>query len=160
MTQQTQYLLLEDVDGLGRGGDLVFQTKVKPGFARNYLLPKRKITIASKHTVRLQEQLRQERQKQAEKDLKEAQELSQLLTGRTFEVHRKVDQEGHMYGSISAQDIVNLLAENGFKIERRFVRIPGSIKSLGVHTIPLKLKENVECYFTLKVLKEEELLQE
>ncbi|NGX30941.1 MAG: 50S ribosomal protein L9 [Chlamydiae bacterium] len=153
---ENQYLLTQDVDGLGRSGDLVPFAKIKPGFLRNFLLPKKKAVRASKHTIRLQEKLKQERKKQTLLDVEEAKKIIESLKGKTFETKTKVDAEGHMYGSVSQTDIVKLLKENGIEIDKKMVRIPGAIKSLGDHTISLHLKEGVLTDFVLKVLPEEE----
>ena len=104
----------------------------------------------------LQEKLKTERKKQALLDVEEAKKIIESLKGKTFETKTKVDAEGHMYGSVSQTDIVKLLKENGIEIDKRMVRIPGAIKSLGDHTISLHLKEGVLTDFVLKVLPEEE----
>src|SRR5689334_18731387 len=96
-----QLLLLDDVDELGRSGDVV---AVKPGYARNFLLPKKKGVMANKHTLRMQAKLKEERAKQAEIDRREAEELAARMTGIELNIVVKVDPEGHMYGSVSALD--------------------------------------------------------
>lgn len=144
-------LLIEDVDALGRSGDVV---SVKPGFARNFLLPKKKGVMASKHTLRMQEELRQQRFAKAAEEKKEAEELAAHLHGQHFAIEVKVDPDGHMYGSVSANDIVHILADHGFRLDRRNVILASPIKTLGVQTIHLKLAENVPAEFTIEVMKE------
>jgi len=143
-----QLLLIEDVDGLGRSGDLV---TAKPGYIRNYLLPQKKAVVADKGTLRMQAKLQEERAKRAIVDKKEAEELSVKIAGITLTKVVKVDPEGHMYGSVSAMDIVQLFAEQGYPLERRNVVLPHPIKTLGVHQLSLKLKEGVPASFTLNV---------
>lgn len=143
-----QLLLTEDVDALGRSGDVV---SVKPGYARNFLLPSQKAVPANKQTLRLQARLQEERAKRALEDRKVSEELAARLEGVVFEIEVKVDQEGHMYGSVSAADIVNLFAEKGVEVEKRNVLLQQPIKKLGVHNLNLRLKENVMLGFVLKV---------
>ena len=148
-----QLLLLKDVYKLGRKGDLV---RVKPGFARNYLLPEQFAVLADKRTLRLRERLQQERAKQAEQDRKEAEELSRILTGKVLETQVKVDHEGHMYGSVSAADIVKLLhGQFGLQLEKNYIKLAKPIKTVGVHSIALHLKEGIKATFTLNVLSEQ-----
>lgn len=147
-----QLLLIDDVDELGRSGDLV---KVKPGFARNYLLPQKKAVIATAQTLRMQEQLKADRAKRAMEDKKDAEALAKRLEGKVLNIRVKVDQEGHMYGSVAAVDIVHLFEKEGIELVRRNVLLPLPIKALGVHEINLKLKEGVPAKIILEVEAEE-----
>ncbi|NBO24296.1 MAG: 50S ribosomal protein L9 [Chlamydiae bacterium] len=145
---QNQLLLLEDVDSLARKGEIV---KVKPGFARNYLLPQGKAVVADKRTLRMQEKLVAERAKQAVEDKKESMDLAAQINHKAFNIVVKVDPDGHMYGSVTALDISKLLKEKGFNVERHFVKLLNPIKTLGVYEIQLVLKENVEAQIALEV---------
>ncbi|MDF2576685.1 MAG: rplI [Chlamydiales bacterium] len=145
---QQQLLLLEDVDSLGRSGDVV---QVKPGYARNFLIPQQKAVVADKNTLRLRERLQQERTKRAAEDRQEAEMIASRIDGIQLSIEVKVDPEGHLYGSVSQVDIVNLLAKEGLTIERRHVVLAHAIKSTGEHTIPLRLKEGIPAQFTLQV---------
>jgi len=145
---RNQLLLIEDVDDLGRSGDIV---SVKPGYSRNFLLPQKKAVIADKYTLRLQAKLKEERAKLAEVDRKEAEEMAQKIEGMVLSIEVKVDPDGHMYGSVSALDIARLFEQEGFKIERRNVVLAHPIKTLGIHPVSLKLKEGVPAHATLKV---------
>jgi len=145
---QNQLLLIQDVDNLGRSGDLV---RVKPGFARNFLLPQKKALIADKGTVRLRAKLQQEREKLAFVDKQEAEGIAARITDMRLSIVVKVDQEGHMYGSVSQMDIVHLFEKEGIQLEKRNVILPNPIKKIGETTIQLKLKEGVPASFTLVV---------
>ena len=147
----TEYLLLKDVESLGRSGDIV---RVKPGYARNYLVPKQKAIFADKNTIRMQQRLQEERAKQAANDRKESEALASHLEGVVLSIPVKVDPEGHMYGSVSAQDLVALLQDKGFEIDKRFIRLEHPIKAIGHHVVPLKLKEGVEASIKAKVFPE------
>lgn len=144
-------LLLEDVDGLGRSGDVV---TAKPGFIRNFLLPQKKAVIADKQTLKMQARLKEERAKRAAVDRKESEEFAAKLTGMEISIEVKIDPEGKMYGSVTTLDISRLLQERGYGIERRQVLLPQPIKNLGRHTINLRLKENVPATFVLEVTPE------
>lgn len=146
-----QLLLLEDVDSLGRKGEIV---TAKAGYIRNYLLPKGFAVIASPNTLRKQERLRKEREQQAAVDRKEAEELAVKIEPVTLETHVKVDPEGHMYGSVSASDIAQLLQEKGFDVEKKNVQLSRPIKETGAHKISLKLKEGVDASCSLQIIPE------
>lgn len=147
-------LLMEDVEALGRSGDLV---SVKPGYARNFLLPQGLAVIATKQTVRLQERLQEERRKKAVVDKKEAEELASSLNEVTLTKIVKVDNEGHMYGSVSANDIIALLKDvKGIALEKRNVQLPHPIKKTGVHKVSLKLNEGVPATINVEVLSQEQ----
>ena len=143
-----QLLLLEDVDALGRSGDLV---SVKPGYARNFLIPQKKAVVATKNALRMQERLREERSKRAVVDKAEADVMKEKLEGKELTTIVKVDQEGHMYGSVSALDIVHLFEKEGVKLEKRAIVLAHPIKQLGVYPLTLRLKEDVKCSYVLKV---------
>lgn len=149
----TKLLLIEDVEELGRSGEIV---NVKPGYARNYLLPQGLAVIANKQALRQQEKLKEERQKQAIADKQESDIVATRLGGITLVQVVKVDHEGHMYGSVTTHDIVELLQkQEQLEIEKKSIQIKQPIKATGVHTIPVKLKEGVIASFTLKVMSEE-----
>jgi len=148
---KNQLLLLADVDNLGRSGDVV---SVKPGFARNFLLPQKKAVVADKNTIRLQAKLKEERLKQAAADKQVAEELASRLQDVTLSIEVKVDPEGHMYGSVSNLDIARLLLEKGFEVERRQIALSQSLKQTGVYTIQLKLKEDVSGSFKVNIFAE------
>jgi large subunit ribosomal protein L9 len=147
-----QLLLLEDVDGLGRSGDIV--TPKAPGFVRNYLLPQKKAVIADKSTLSMQARLKEEREKRAVVDRKEAEELAVKIAELTLTTKVKVDPEGKMYGSVTTIDIANLLQEKGYDIRRQHILIGGAIKTLGKHVINVRLKEGVQTKVTLEIEQE------
>jgi len=145
---QNKLLLLEDVEELGRRGDLV---TVEPGYARNFLIPKKKAVVADNYTLRLRARLMEERAKQAVIDKKEAEELAARYASLELSIEVKVDAEGRMYGSVAAVDIVKVCAKEGISIERKNVVLPHPIRELGIHNIQLKLKEGVVAAFKLNV---------
>jgi large subunit ribosomal protein L9 len=146
-----QLLLLEDVEGLGRSGDVV---TAKPGFVRNFLLPQKMAVIAEKRTLKMQARLKAEREKRAVVDRAESEKLAVEMQGLAITTEVKIDPEGKMYGSVSALDISRLLQGKGYTVERKSVLIPQPIKTLGVHTITIRLKEGVLATFNLEIQPE------
>lgn len=146
-----QLLLLQDVEALGKKGEIV---SAKPGYVRNFLLPKGMAVIASANTLRKQMRLKEEREKQAIIDRKESEELAAQIQSITLETRVKVDPEGHMYGSVSAADIAQLLQDKGLPIEKKSVLVTKPIKETGVHKISLKLKEGITVVCQLSIIPE------
>jgi large subunit ribosomal protein L9 len=146
-----QLLLLEDVDALGRKGEIV---TAKPGYVRNFLLPRGLAVIASPNTLRKQETLRAEREKQAVIDRQEAETFAKQIESIALEIKVKVDPEGHMYGSVSALDIAQLFQEKGLPIEKKYIQLPRPIKQTGPHKISLKLKEGIPASVQLTIIPE------
>lgn len=146
-----QLLLLQDVEALGKKGDLV---SARPGYVRNFLLPQGFAVVASPNTIRKQEKLRQERAKQAIIDKRESEELAIKLDGLVLETRVKVDPEGHMYGSVSQADIAALFEAKGLSVEKRSILVNKPIKVTGVHKISLKLKEGITATCQLHIIPE------
>jgi large subunit ribosomal protein L9 len=141
-------LLLEDVTNHGRKGDL---THVASGFARNFLLPEGKAIMATHATVKTQARLQAERAEQAKKDKAESEKAAAALKGKILTTVVKVDNDGHMYGSVSVADILTLLLNDGVKLEKKHVALHMPIKSLGNHQVTLKLPEDVMAQITVEV---------
>lgn len=149
----TKLLLIEDVEDLGRSGDIV---NVKAGYSRNYLLPQGFAVVADKNALRMQARLQEERKKKALIDKQEADKLASALEGVTLTTIVKVDHEGHMYGSVNAHDIVILLEQqHQIVLEKRNIALKHPIKELGSHKINVKLKEGVTATITLNVEPED-----
>ncbi|MCE5318664.1 MAG: 50S ribosomal protein L9 [Parachlamydia sp.] len=148
-------LLMKDVDDLGRSGDIV---TVKPGFARNFLLPQGFAVLADKRALKMQARLQEERRQKAVEDKQEAEELAAAIEGVTIETMVKVDHEGHMYGSVSAHDVADLLEKQISRhVDKKAIQnaLKHPIKETGVFPIAAKLKEGITATFTLKVVPEE-----
>ncbi|PCI94786.1 50S ribosomal protein L9 [Candidatus Aerophobetes bacterium] len=150
---QNQLLLLEDVGKLGRKGDIV---TAKPGFVRNYLIPQKKAVVATPHTLKLRVKLQEERTKQAAEDKTEAEALAKVIEGRKLSTKAKVDPAGHMYGSVTATDIVNLFAKEGVELEKGFITLIHPIKTTGEHRVDLRLKEGVPTHIIIEIIGEGE----
>lgn len=149
----TKILLINDVESHGRKGEVI---SVRPGFFRNFLLPQGLAVIANKQTLRHQEKLKEERHQLALQHKKESEEVAARIEGTTLTFIVKVDHEGHMYGSVSSLDIIQMLNEqHKLDLDKRCIVLKHPVKEMGIHTIPVKLKEGVSASFYLKVISEE-----
>lgn len=146
-----QLLLLKDVEALGKKGEVV---SAKPGYVRNFLLPQGFAVIASANTLRKQQRLKEEREKQAIVDRQESEELLKQIEAVVLETKVKVDPEGHMYGSVSAADVARLYEERGIPVERKYIQLVRPIKETGMHKIPLRLKEGIAATCQLNIIPE------
>lgn len=151
MKQKKQVLLLEDVDSLGKKGEIA---SAKAGYIRNFLIPQRFAMAVTPNALRKQERLREERLKQAAVDRKEAEDLAARIAGLILEKHVKVDPEGHMYGSVSVSEIAHLFQEIGFPVEKKYIQLTRPLKETGDHKLSLKLKEGVMASCVLKIIPE------
>lgn len=146
----TQVLLLEDMYKLGFKGDVV---RVKNGYARNFLVPQHKARIADKSTIVLQEKLRDERRQQLEAERKADQELMAKINDKLITVSANADEDSKLYGSISAQDIAQLLSEqHQVELPKKAIQLEEPIKALGVFQVEVRLREEVEGSIRVKVI--------
>ena len=144
-------LLIKDVDRLGREGDIV---TVADGYARNYLVPRKIAMIASAGTVKLQKKIRGERIAREAAEQRDFEELAEKLSNVSVTIPVKVGEDEQLYGSVTAQDIADLLKEEGFAIDRKKVVLENPIKALGVYAIEIRLHPEVTATAKLWVVKE------
>lgn len=148
----TKLLLIEDVEDLGRSGDIV---TVKPGYARNRLIPIGAAVVADRNTIRRQARLQEERLKKAAEDKQQAEEVAKRIEGQVLKTTVKVDHDGHMYGSVTVADIVDLLEKQlSLHVEKRAIQLKHPVKKTGLSNVVVKLSEGVVAAFQLKVLAE------
>lgn len=129
-------LLTQSVTGLGQTGDLV---KVRPGYARNYLLPMGVATFATPHNLRVVEKHRARLKALEEAKRADLQALAAQLSQKSVFIEANANAEGHLYGSVNANQIASALRADNLPIEDEFVRIEGPLKELGQYTIPIAL---------------------
>lgn len=139
-------LLKEDISTLGKAGDLV---EVARGYGRNFLIPQGKALEATPHHQKQVEEQKRIILKRKAKDLATAQHLAQQFESLTIEIARKVVEEGKIYGSVSAKDLLEKLAEKNIPLDRKKVLLKEPIRTLGNYEIPIKL--DLEVTATLKV---------
>ncbi len=148
-----QVILLERVAKLGQMGDVV---NVKPGYARNYLLPQGKALRASDDNVASFEHRKAELEAQNLETRKEAQAVADKLEGAVYVVIRQASDGGALYGSVSPRDVTELLAEAGVSVEKRQIVITKPIKTLGLHKAMVNLHPEVEVEIDLNVARSTE----
>jgi large subunit ribosomal protein L9 len=154
----TKVLLIEDVEDLGRSGDIV---NVREGFARNFIIPRGLGVKADKNAIRRQAALQEARLKKAAEDKAESEKLANVLNTLTIITEVKVDHEGHMYGSVAQQDIVQLLKDqHHVDVDKHFIKLKQPIKKIGTHHVEFKLKEGVVAALVLKVFAEGTVTEE
>ena len=147
-----EVILREHVDNLGRRGEIV---KVAPGYARNYLLP-RKLALAV--TDNNKRQIERERAAAEARDLEEktqADALAQRVTQTDVEIARRVGENDTLYGSVTSSDIAQALLAKGFEIEKRKIQLAEPIKALGEFTVPVKIHREVTSQVKVKVVAEQ-----
>jgi large subunit ribosomal protein L9 len=149
-----QLVLTEDVPHLGKQGDVV---EVKPGYGRNYLLPRGMATVPTPHNLRLLERYKI-RVKQAREariaDLKALAEQIQKMAGITIEAN--ATDEGHLYGSVAAPEVSRGLKAKQLLIEPEMVRLEGPIKETGLYAVKLNLGYDIEAEVKVAVIKAQE----
>ena len=146
-----EVILRTHVDNVGKRGEIV---KVADGYARNYLLPRKLALPATEGNKKHVERERKivEARESAEKGQAEA--IAARLTGIDIAIERRVGDTEQLYGSVTAVDIADFLKTQGFEIDRRKLILPEAIKSLGDHSVPLKLHREVTAPLTIHVVKE------
>jgi large subunit ribosomal protein L9 len=144
-----QVLLTHAVPHFGQPGDLV---KVRPGFARNYLLPQGLATFATPHNLRIVEKHRDRLRQLEEARRTDLLQLAAQIAQRSITIEANANPEGHLYGSVSADQIAEALKADNFPIDTDNVKIEGPLKELGLYTIRLALGQEVETEVKLWVV--------
>jgi large subunit ribosomal protein L9 len=147
-----ELILREDVDKLGTRGQLV---KVSPGYARNFLLPKRLAVAASEANKKIVEQERQAHLKRDAKEQAGAADLAKMLDAVTVTISQKAGENDQLFGSVTSKDIADGLETQGYNIDRRKIQLDNPIKTLGEHKVTVRLHREVTAEITVSVLKEE-----
>jgi large subunit ribosomal protein L9 len=146
-------ILREHVENLGRRGDLV---KVAPGYARNYLLPRKLALPATEGNRKHVERERRIMEAREAEERSQAEAMAARLVLLDLAVARRVGETEQLYGSVTAADLAELLRSKGFEIDKRKLILPEPIKTLGDHQVPLKLHREVTIVLTVKVEREGE----
>lgn len=141
-------ILREDVENLGKGGDLV---DVKPGYGRNYLLPRGLAVAANPRNVRELEHQRKIAEAKAAKMKASAQAVAKRLSETPVTLQRKVGEQDKLYGSVTALDIVEALAARGLQLDRRTIDLAEPLKTVGEFEVPVKLHREVVGTARVKV---------
>lgn len=137
-----EVILREDVPNLGTVGDVV---KVKPGFARNYLLPRGFAVVADQRNVHVLEHQKRLAADKRDRDRRQAQTLAQKLSSLRLTIKGRAGEEGKLFGSVTNLDIERALTDQGFTVERRRIRLDEPIKSIGEYTVSIHLGAGVDA---------------
>lgn len=144
-----EVILLEKIEHLGAMGDRV---KVKPGYGRNYLIPKGKAASATAENIAAFEARRAELEKAAADALAGAQARRDQLDGLVVRVSAKAGDEGKLFGSVGTLDIAHAIADAGVKVERHEIRLPdGPLRNVGEHPVHLHLHSDVNVEINVVV---------
>jgi large subunit ribosomal protein L9 len=146
-----EVILREDIKTLGKAGELV---KVKPGYARNYLLPKGlayEATEGNRKRILAESKARAAR---AEQESGEARALAQQLSGVSLTLKRKAGEGDRLFGSITAQDVADALAAQGHAVDKRRIELEHPIKTVGQHNVPVRLHHDVIAEIRVTVVAE------
>ncbi|PJB70802.1 MAG: 50S ribosomal protein L9 [Alphaproteobacteria bacterium CG_4_9_14_3_um_filter_47_13] len=149
-----QVILLEHVDHLGNLGDVV---KVKPGYARNFLIPQSKALRATADNVAYFESRKKDIEKQNETKRKEAEKDAEKLADMTVTIIRHASEGGHLYGSVAARDIAEIAAQkSGLTIGRSMVTIHNAFKTIGLFNVTIALHPEVKLDIRVNIARSEE----
>lgn len=145
---QIQLILNEDVPNLGDAGDVV---KVKPGFARNFLLPQGKAILATRERVAEAEHHKRVIAERVAREMKDLEGTKKAMEKLALEIEMQAGSEGRLFGSVTNTAIAELLAAQGYTIDRRKITLSEPIKTVGDHKVPVKLKGTLVANVKLTV---------
>ncbi len=137
-----QLLLIHNVEHLGKQGDIV---EVKRGFALNYLLPQGLATVATDHHMRMVDKHREKLRAIELEKLSEYRNLADELGKQSITIEANANDEGHLYGSVGAHEIVDGLKAAGFTLAQDQIRLEGPLKELGLYTVKIHLHSEVDA---------------
>jgi large subunit ribosomal protein L9 len=148
MAQLMRVILREDVHGLGNAGTVV---SVRPGYARNFLLPEGKAVLATEAGVRELEHHQRVIAEKVAREMKGHQGVKARLESLKLSIAVQVGEEGKLFGSVTAREIADLIAAQGVEIDRRTIQLGEPIKEAGSHTVPVRLHREVIANVKLEV---------
>jgi large subunit ribosomal protein L9 len=144
-------ILKEDIPNLGKMGDTV---RVRDGYARNYLLPRKMVVVADQKNVRAFEHNKRVLAVQREKVVIRAQTLGQKLSELSLRIGAKVGEEGKLFGSVTNMDLEKALKDKGFEVERRKIHLEEPIKTVGEFEVPVRLAADLTVNLKVSVIPE------
>jgi len=147
-----EVILREDIDKLGTRGQMV---KVAPGYARNFLLPRKLAVAANESNKKIVEQERQAHLRRDAKVQTEAQDLAKLMSAVDVTIKQKAGENDHLFGSVTSADIAAALEKQGYTIDRKKINLDEPIKALGDYKVPVRLHRDVTVEIPVHVVKED-----
>lgn len=140
-SSHVEVLLAERVPHLGEQGDIV---RVKPGFARNYLLPQGLATVATEHNKRMVELHRSKQEDLQKERVKDLRKLREDISNYSVTIEANANEEGHLYGSVIDSDISRALKQASFEVQPEQIKLEGPLKELGMYTVKFQLHEEIK----------------
>jgi large subunit ribosomal protein L9 len=148
-----EVILLERVPRLGQMGEVV---RVKDGFARNFLLPRRKALRATAENRTRFETMKSELEARSLVLKSDADQVAEKLNGKSFTIVRQAAESGQLFGSVSPRDLVGLLTTSGFNVNRGQIALNAPIKTIGRHGVPISLHPEIDTTITIVVARNAE----
>ncbi|MEO1014977.1 MAG: 50S ribosomal protein L9 [Pseudomonadota bacterium] len=148
-----EIILLERVENLGQMGDVV---KVKPGYARNFLLPQKKALRANDANKKVFEAQRADLEARNLERKQDAEQAAERIDGRSFIIIRQASEMGMLYGSVSMRDIAEIASEEGVKVERSQIRLDKPLKTIGIFNVRVALHPEVDASIEVNVARSED----
>ncbi len=145
-------ILRQDISSLGKAGEAV---EVKSGYGRNFLIPRNMAVVATKGNLKAIDEIKSQNELREKKLRVEAVRLKEKLEKLSLTCEVLVGEEDKIFGSVTSQNIVDLVAAEGFKIDKRNVVLDEAIKSLGVFTVQVKVEKDVFANLKLWVIRKE-----
>ena len=149
---QVKLILSQSVPSVGEAGEII---SVKPGFARNYLIPQGMAIIATEAKIKEVAHHKRVVEEKLAKELKDLQAVQKKVEALDLVIKRKVGEEGKLFGSVTSAQLAKLLAENGFEIDRRRIELAEPIKTAGEHAFGVKLHRDLTAQVKVTVSAEE-----
>lgn len=146
-------VLIEDVMHLGKQGDLV---EVKPGYARNYLVPNSLATVPTEHNLKRLERYKDRVQKAREARVADLKVLAEQIQRVNVSIEASANEEGHLYGSVGPVEISKALKGRNLSVEPEMVRLEGLVKECGLYEVPLHLGHDIETKVQIAVVRQAE----
>jgi len=146
-------ILQETMDGVGHLGDLL---DVKDGYARNFLLPRKKAVLADSRSIKAFEHIKRVAGERAKKEKLEIETHAKSISALSLTMQAQVGKDDKMFGSITVKDIAEKMLEQGFTVDRRKIQLDHPIKELGTFTVPIKLPRDVTAAVVVHVVKKQE----
>lgn len=142
-------ILTQEVTGLGGPGDVV---EVKDGYGRNYLVPRGLALRWTRGGEKTIESIKKARESRSVRDADHAAEVKATLEGSTFQVKVRAGEGGRLFGAVTTADIATAIVEAGGEVDKRTIVVANPIKSLGTHTVTVKVHDDVEAQVSLNVV--------
>ena len=146
-------ILQETMEGVGHLGDLI---DVKNGYARNFLLPRKKAVLADSRSIKAFEHIKRVAGERAKKEKSEIEAHAKSISAVAITIQAQVGKDDKMFGAVTAKDIAEALAQKGFTVDRRKIQLDQPIKDLGTITVPIKLPRDVTATVAIHVVRKHE----